>query len=170
MSFFGEMKVGEVIQVMQEDCSELTAGQSAALPGCLHEFSEDSSHFGEDAPDAQNSRARHSKISKFNWGDFMQQESGAPSPITIHDCCRERMIKLFTEIEVQAQDELKRFFLWIKVPSMIDNKVLINTPLGPLFRKCLLKMALNVKIICIMLYSKYFEAFSVRASATRPPR
>jgi V-type H+-transporting ATPase subunit d len=140
------------------------------------------------------------------FGDFLQQDSGAPSPTLIHDRCMERMIKLFTEIEVQAQDELKTFFQWIKIPYMIDNivllisgvvrhrdihdlierchplglfegisslavatsaedlyqTVLIDTPLGPLFQKCLSKTALNeqnVEIIRLMLYREYFDGF-----------
>jgi V-type H+-transporting ATPase subunit d len=138
--------------------------------------------------------------------DFLSNDAGAASPTIIYDRCRQRMVQKFSDIECQAQDELKTFFQWIRIPYMIDNivllisgvvrhreigdlverchplglfegisslsvaanveelyqNVLIDTPLGPLFQKCLSKTALNeqnVEIIRLMLYREYFDGF-----------
>jgi V-type H+-transporting ATPase subunit d len=140
------------------------------------------------------------------FGDFVSNDAGAANPTVIHERCLERMVKLFNEIECQAQDELKTFFQWIKIPYMIDNivllisgvvrhrdmhdlverchplglfegisalsvatnveelyqNVLIDTPLGPLFQRCLSKTALNeqnVEVVRLMLYREYFDGF-----------
>lgn len=138
--------------------------------------------------------------------DFLQNDAGAATPNIIYERCMERMVQRFSDVEVCAQDELKAFFQYIRVPYMIDNVVLlisgvvkhrdvsdligrchplglfegiksiasvtsteelykvvlVDTPLGSLFQKCLTKTALNeqnVEIIRLNLYREYFDEF-----------
>ncbi|OHT15388.1 hypothetical protein TRFO_14141 [Tritrichomonas foetus] len=138
--------------------------------------------------------------------DFLQNDSGAATPTIIYERCMQRMVQRFSDVEVCAQDELKTFFQWIRIPYMIDNvvllisgvvkhrdvsdlidrchplgmfdgiqslsvatsaedlyqTVLIDTPLGPLFQKCLSKTQLNeqnIEIIRLNLYREYFDGF-----------
>ena len=141
--------------------------------------------------------------------DFLQNDSGAATPSIIYERCMQRMIQRFTDVEICAQDELKTFFQWIRIPYMIDNLilllsgvvkhrdvselverchplgifdgikrvaaantadelyelVLIDTPLGPLFQKCLSKTQLNeqsvndIETIRLTLYREYFSGF-----------
>ena len=140
------------------------------------------------------------------FSDFLQNDAGPASPTIIFERCMERMVQRFNYIEAQAQDELKEFFRWIRIPYMIDNivllisgvvrhreigdlierchplgmfegigsltvattgeelyqNVLIDTPLGPLFQKCLNRTALNeqnAEIIRLYLYREYFDGF-----------
>ena len=138
--------------------------------------------------------------------EYLQNDAGAASPSIIYERCLERMVTKFSEVEVQAVDELKTFFQWLRIPYMIDNvviiisgvvhdhdvsdlierchplglfdgikalavantpqelyqMVLVDTPLGPLFNKCLNISALNeqnVETIRLKLYREYFDQF-----------
>ena len=138
--------------------------------------------------------------------DFLSNDAGEANPNIIYERCMERMVVKFNGLLVQSYDELHEFFVWIKIPFMIDNivllisginrhrdlgelierchplgmfdgikalsvcnsvedlynMVLIDTPLGPLFKKCLSTTALDeqkAEIIRLMLYRQYFEEF-----------
>lgn len=57
--------------------------------------------------------------------DFLQNDAGAATPAIIYERCMQRMVQRFSDVEVCAQDELKTFFQWIRIPYMIDNVVLL---------------------------------------------
>jgi len=138
--------------------------------------------------------------------EYLANDNAPPTPNVIYERCLARMVKKFSEIEVQAVDDLKTFFQWLRIPYMIDNVViiisgvvhghdvsdlierchplgifdgikalavasttqelyqlvLVDTPLGPLFSKCLSSSALNdqnVESIRLKLYREYFDQF-----------
>ena len=145
-------------------------------------------------------------LSNAGFQAYLANDAGTATPTTIYERCMERFVQKFNEAEVQATDDLKTFFQWLRIPFMIDNviiiisgvvhdhdvsdlierchplgmfdgikalavattpqdlyqMVLVDTPLGPLFSKCLNTNALNeqnVESIRLKLYREYFDQF-----------
>ena len=147
----------------------------------------------------------HVFLCNTGFGKYMSGDSKI-TPQSIYEGCLKRFVDMFEEMELQALDELKEFFVWLRVPYMIDNVlnvissthneqdidevierchplgmfdgikslkiastsrdiydwILRDTPLAPLFSKCVSTQELDdqgIEVIRLKLYAEYFSQF-----------